>query len=74
VSQVPLKEQIAEVKREIALRKNVYRRRVANRDMTQEEADRHLRNMEAVQQTLEELQQPDFLSQALNEGDGVYRP
>ena len=44
--------QIAEVRREIALRKNVYPRRVAKGDMRQGEADLCLRRIEAVLATL----------------------
>jgi len=49
---VPYAEQIAEVERELALRRRVYPGRVTNRQMTQESADRHIRAMEAVLETV----------------------
>ncbi len=48
----PIEEQIAEVKREIALRKRVYPHRVITRAMSQDESDRHMERMEAVLRTL----------------------
>ncbi len=51
-----LDQQLAEVKREIALRRNVYPGFVARKKMRQGEADEHLARMEAVLQTLEWLQ------------------
>ena len=50
---IPLILQIAEVKREIALRERVLPSYVAARKMTQAEADMHLVRMRAVQRTLE---------------------
>jgi hypothetical protein len=52
---VPLGEQIAEVEREIALRKRVYPNRIATGRMTQHHADRHLAVMEAVLKTLSSI-------------------
>jgi hypothetical protein len=52
---VPLALQIACVKRELALRKNVYARRVADHKMRQGEADLELSHMAAVLDTLERL-------------------
>lgn len=49
---VPLDEQIAEVKRELALRENAYKGFVARQKMTQEEADEHIRRMKGVLKTL----------------------
>ncbi|UFP97183.1 hypothetical protein [Gloeobacter morelensis] len=49
-----LREQIACVKREIAMRKKVYRDKVWKRTMTQSEADREFTLMEAVLATLED--------------------
>jgi hypothetical protein len=46
-------QQIAEVKRELALRKNVYEKRVQNRQMKLPEAELHTSRMEAVLATLE---------------------
>lgn len=49
---VPIASQIAEVKREIALRRNVYPGLVRNSKMRQSEADLCLRRIEAVLATL----------------------
>jgi len=51
-----LTAQITEVKRELALRKNVYAQRVAGHKMKQAEADMHRDLMMNVQATLEWLQ------------------
>lgn len=53
---VPLETQIAEVQRELALRRSVYPSMVARERLTQAEADTHRGNMEAVLATLEWLQ------------------
>ena len=53
ISKVPLTDQIAEVKRELALRRNVYPQFVARGKMDQSEADDHLQRMAGVLQTLE---------------------
>lgn len=49
---IPLDAQIAEVAREIEMRRRVYPAFIVRKSMTQEEADQHLANMRAVQQTL----------------------
>jgi hypothetical protein len=49
---VSLDDQIACVRRELALRRNVYKRRVLDKKMTQEVADRELVHMDAVLETL----------------------
>lgn len=49
---IPLPQQIAEVGREIGLRRAVYPQFIARGKMTQEEADDHLARMEAVYSTL----------------------
>jgi len=49
---VSLDDQIACVRRELALRRSVYRRRVLDKKMTPEAADRELVHMEAVLETL----------------------
>lgn len=54
---VPLPEQIAEVRRELALRKNVYPKRVSSRDMRQSEADHLTARMNAVLTTLTWLEE-----------------
>jgi hypothetical protein len=75
---VSLEEQIAEVKRELALRENAYPRWVASGKMRSSDAERSYRALRAVlktlQQALQEREAPDFLSEALNSGDGTYRP
>jgi hypothetical protein len=53
---INLKQQIDEVQRELALRKNVYPRFVASGKMTQEHADTHGERLRAVLATLEWLQ------------------
>jgi len=78
---IPLPDQIDCVKREIGMRERVYPTWVQRRRLSQEQADRELSRMRAVLKTLQDLQSelvgkktPDPLSQALNEGNGVYRP
>lgn len=52
---VSLDEQIACVTREIEMREQVYARRVLNHQMTQKTADRELRAMRAVLDTLKSV-------------------
>lgn len=52
---VPLKDQIACIKRELGYRERVYARRVADGKMTRTLADEELRRMRAVLATLEDL-------------------
>lgn len=54
-SQVSLDDQIECVTREIGMREHVYARRVLNHQMTQKTADRELRHMRAVLDTLTNL-------------------
>ena len=49
---ITLPQQIAEVGREIGLRRSVFPQFVARGKMTQEEADEHMARMEAVYSTL----------------------
>lgn len=49
--------QIAEVEREIAMRRNVYKNLVAKRTMKQGEADERILLMENVLETLRRLQE-----------------
>jgi hypothetical protein len=49
---IPLAEQIVCVEREIGFRKRVYPRRVADRKMTQANADKQIAAMTAVLDTL----------------------
>jgi hypothetical protein len=50
-----IEEQIAEVERELALRRQVYPRRVDEKKMSQNASDLHMRRMEAVLATLRDL-------------------
>ena len=52
---ITLDDQIAAVKREIAMRERVYPRQVFNRKMSQKTADRELALMRAILNTLTEL-------------------
>lgn len=52
---IPLRAQLAEVRREIALRRRVYPRWVSQNKIRQAAADEKLALMEAVAQTLLEL-------------------
>lgn len=52
---ISLDQQIAEVNREIAMRRRVYPRFVASGKMTQEQADQRIAAMHAVHETLTRL-------------------
>ncbi len=52
----PIGDQIAEVKREIALRKSVYPGFVTRGKFSQAEADEHLARMEATLETLQRVE------------------
>lgn len=51
----PLNEQIAEARREVAMRRRVYSRQVGRGAMTQAEADQRIAAMEDIAATLEAL-------------------
>lgn len=74
----PIDGQIACVKREIGMRERVYPTWVDRHRMSKEQADREITAMRDVLRTLEtvkaELAKPDPLGEALNSGDGTYRP
>ena len=53
---IPLKDQIAEVGRELGMRKGVYAKWVASGRMTQEAADTGIARMDAVYKTLKWLE------------------
>ena len=55
-AKIPLEQQIAEVGRELGLRRNVYPGMVARGRMTQGEADMHLARLDAAYSTLKWLQ------------------
>lgn len=57
----PYSEQLREVRREIAYRQRMYPQRVADRKMTQTQADRHMALMQAVAETLEPLARSEEL-------------
>ena len=52
---VPLERQVKAVERELALRRNVYGRRVAIGSMRKDEAAREIANMQAVLESLHEI-------------------
>jgi hypothetical protein len=52
MSAIPLDDQIAEVAREVEMRRRVYPAFVQRKTLTQEEADKQLERMRAVQRTL----------------------
>lgn len=52
MSVIPLDEQLAEVAREIEMRRRVYPAQVARQKMSQPEADRQMEIMRAVQRSL----------------------
>lgn len=51
-----LAQQIACVKREIAMRERIYSRRVADGKMKQQDADREIEAMRAVLETVEKVE------------------
>lgn len=55
ISEVSLADQIAEVHREVEMRRRTYIRMIDQGKMTPEEAERRTLNMMAVQATLEEV-------------------
>lgn len=75
---VSLADQVACVEREIKMRERVYPRWVQSERMTQAQAARELLAMRAVLESLRALydgyERPDPLDEALNSGDGSYRP
>ncbi len=50
---IPIDEQVAAARRELAMRRNVYPKWVDSRRMTQDKADREIAAMEAIIETLE---------------------
>lgn len=75
---IPIGKQIAEVRREIALRRNVYKRLVAQGKLSERQAAEKIAIMEAVLESLRKVEEDrnarDPLGEALNMGDGTYRP
>jgi len=78
MADIDIADQISCIEREIGYRVRVYPRWVAAGKMTQAKADLELARMQAALNTLREVENerkaPDLFSQALNEGDGTYRP
>jgi len=56
-NEITMHDQIAEVGRELGIRRNVYPKFVASGRLTQAEADRHIARLEAAYQTLKGLEQ-----------------
>lgn len=72
-AEVTLEDQILCVKREIGLRKGVYRRWVKDGRMTQEKADHEIAAMEAVLVTLERLDPFDNLKKRAQQAAELLR-
>lgn len=53
---ITIEDQIKTVEREIGMRRRVYPNWVASKRMSQEKADKEIKNMEAVLETLKEVQ------------------
>ena len=60
---VTLTQQVACVEREIAMRQRCYPRWISGGTMTQAKADEEIRNMKAVRQTLEEIEEEGRFAQ-----------
>lgn len=58
---IDITDQIKAVQREIAMRGNVYGKRIAAGRMTRAEADKEIANMQAVLETLERVQKSEQL-------------
>ena len=56
-----IEDQIKAVEREISMRRRVYPRWVENKRMSQEKADKEIATMEAVLETLKEVQKQSRL-------------
>jgi len=68
MTEFSLAAQIAEVEREIKMRRDVYARQVANGKMRQSIADYHIGAMEAVLETLRQL---ELMIESTETGPGV---
>jgi len=53
IADVPLSDQIAEIRREIKLRERVYPRLIAQERLSRQDAQRHMTNLIAALHTLE---------------------
>lgn len=62
---IPLAAQLACVLREIAMRHQVYKRRIMGNAMTQAQADTEIATMTAVYESLKRLQDQEAAQQAL---------
>ena len=58
---ITIDEQIKAVEREISMRRRVYPRWVENKRMSREKADKEIATMEAVLETLKEVQKQSRL-------------
>lgn len=79
VAKIPIASQIAEVKRELALRANTYPRLVGSAKMRQAEADLCTARMEAVLATLVFCQEHEaeirvFIRERREKAGGGHRP
>lgn len=63
---VKIEDQIACVARELAMRRNVYKKWIASGRMKQADADREIEHMEAVLATVKDVQLYQSLVVALN--------
>jgi hypothetical protein len=59
MSAIPIERQIAEVRRELGMRRKVYPRFVASERITQAQADERIEPLEAVQATLERVREEE---------------
>lgn len=72
---ITIDQQIKCVERELALRRRVYPAWVSKGRMKQADADREIETMEAVLKTVKDsMYASSFLDEALNSGEGTYRP
>lgn len=65
---IPIEDQIACVRRELAQRRRVYPRLIKNESMTKDEAEKELHRMEAVLNTLIWLQENKSIIQQIKRG------
>lgn len=73
---IPLDDQIAEVAREVAMRRNAYPKFIARGTLKQEAADKQTARMEAVLRTLEWLRKNkvDVMTGVLDRAEMDERP
>jgi hypothetical protein len=69
MTEITLKEQIAEVGRELGMRKNVYKKWVTSGRMSQAESDLHIARLDAAYRTLKALECRDTAPHGAAPGD-----